>query len=63
MGKVEICRTALQDKGNELLVLQVLFQDEKGDQLGDVVLQVISLLAAMDDGIYALAGQKIIDIG
>lgn len=58
MRKVEISEAALHDEVDQLPVRQVLLNHHVGDHLRYEILQVISILAAVDDGVDALGRQQ-----
>lgn len=61
MCEVEVGGAALDDEGDELLIGEVLLDDHVGDDLGDEVLEVVAVLAAVDDGVDALGRQQRVD--
>jgi hypothetical protein len=55
--EVKVSGAPVEHEGDQLLVLEVLLQHHERYQLRDVVLEVVSLLASVDHGVYALVGQ------
>lgn len=58
MRKVEISETALHDEVDQLPVRQVLLDDHVGDHLRYEILEIIPILAAVDDRVDALGGEQ-----
>ena len=61
MGKVEIGGAALDDKADQFLIAEILLDDHEGDDLRDEVLDVITLVVAVDYWVDSFGGEQLVN--
>lgn len=58
MCEIEVSSAAFEDEGGKLFVLQVLLEYHVSYQLGDIVLEVVAFLTAVDYRVDPLLGEQ-----
>ena len=55
--KVKVSTAGLNYEEGQLLIPEILLQHQKGNDLGDEVLEVIPVLTTPDDGVHSFTAQ------
>ncbi len=63
MCEIEIRGAPIEHEIYQFFVLQVFLQHHVRYYLGDVVLEVVPLLVAVEDGVYSFVGEHGVDVG
>lgn len=61
MGEVEISDASFQNENDEFFVSEVFLKNHIGDDLRNIVFEIISVFAALNDGVDSFIGEEVID--